>query len=656
MAFAPMALSQIDFEPRATTITNPLAIAALPNGIDVFIGSYKNQLTSKSQISIQDFYPPGAFPPATLYALPIATGGNDQPYAAAFDPAGNLWVVGTTDSDDFPLVNPIMGQKVAYRTAGFILEIGPGKNVLFASTISGHQPNDYTSTYLPSTAATSIAIDSAGNVYVGGNTDEPDFPTTPGAYRSGGGSASKTGFVAYTYLVKISSAGKLIYSTSIATGSTPCIGGSACDVENNSGGSVVALAADSSGAAVVGALYPGGSSLISKFAPDGSKILWTFSPNAKFGSVLGLALAQDSTGAIDILGQYYASVSAFGGRIGLQNNYTNPGLFAAKLSSTGSAIYATDLGRSPVSPVIGVTADAAGNAYFAGSTTSATFPVLAGVPQLGADFILSLNDDGVTPKTLFRFPAGTLAAPPTFAGGLLLLPGPHGSLLRIPPAYDFTKPAILGYANAASYQVSTGLYPGTIASIFGYGLPSSSAAVQITVNGQSAPVLYSGVNQINFQMPFSSSTFNNNPVSIQVTLPSKTFSIGSASTMRTIGIFTVDGTYAAALNQDGTVNSVSNPATAASVVSLFGTGAEWDPGLQTGAVAGTAVPENSYDRPEVRDFYLNLAPVLYFGTAPGLNNGVFQLNIRIPNSGYLLTVTDAGMFTSAQSNAVSIHI
>ncbi|MDQ6679201.1 MAG: SBBP repeat-containing protein [Acidobacteriota bacterium] len=660
LVFAPAAHAQVDFQPLATSnLTGPLATVPLPGGTVLFVGSIKTFSTDKYQIALQQFVPPNVQNPAQI-ATPtaLATGGNDRPYAAAIDPTGNIWIAGTTDSDDFNVVSPILGQKIPYRTAGFVLELDPaGKNVLFASTISGHQPTVYGANDSGSglgTSATSICVDSAGNVYVGGNTDESDFLTTPGAYRgSGGYYKNALEYASYTYLIKISPARKLLYSTLIATGTTPCTGGSACLYRYSGSGSVVALAADSTGSAIVGALYSGGVATVSKVAPDGSKILWSIQPGSDYGHVLNLSLAQDSTGAIDILGQYFASATTIGGS-GPVDQYQDPGLFAAKSSPAGTLTYSKDLGKSSDSNIVGVALDASGNAYFAGRSSSPVFPILGGVPQLGADFVLRLSDDGTTPQTLLRFPTGTLSAPPAFQNGLLLLPGAGGSLLRVPPANDFTKPAIVGYANAASFRVAAGLFPGALASLFGWGLPSSTDGVRITINGQNAPVLYAGPNQINFQVPFFTA-YVNAPLAIEVRLPSQTLTFNSLLT-RSLGIFTVDGTYAAALNQDGTVNSASNPAARGSVVSLFGTGALWVPSLQTGAVATGAISAG-VDRPQVSDRFGTPAPVLYFGTAPGLNDGVFQLNVQLPTGVSLpLTLADSSFYPSGASNPVQLYI
>jgi uncharacterized protein (TIGR03437 family) len=83
------------------------------------------------------------------------------------------------------------------------------------------------------------------------------------------------------------------------------------------------------------------------------------------------------------------------------------------------------------------------------------------------------------------------------------------------------------------------------------------------------------------------------------------------------GIFTIAGGtgQAAANNQDGTLNSASNPAARGSVVSLYATGEGVGAGKVTLAIAG-------YN-----------APLLYAGPAPGFP-GLMQINAQIP-SGFL---------------------
>lgn len=74
-------------------------------------------------------------------------------------------------------------------------------------------------------------------------------------------------------------------------------------------------------------------------------------------------------------------------------------------------------------------------------------------------------------------------------------------------------------------------------------------------------------------------------------------------------LFTVDGVAAAAVNEDGALNSLANPAPAGSVVSLYGTGAGVNPS-EAVAVEIAGVP----------------AKVLYAGESDGL----LQINVLVP--------------------------
>ncbi len=120
-----------------------------------------------------------------------------------------------------------------------------------------------------------------------------------------------------------------------------------------------------------------------------------------------------------------------------------------------------------------------------------------------------------------------------------------------------------GIVNAAS--LGQDIAPGGIVSIFGSGLENST----VTMNGEQAPVLATLPFQINAQVPFD--------------IPSgtATFSVsslnGSASAQGTISpvapeIFVLSGGQAAITNQDGTLNTTSNPAARGSYIVIYGTG------------------------------------------------------------------------------------
>jgi uncharacterized protein (TIGR03437 family) len=89
---------------------------------------------------------------------------------------------------------------------------------------------------------------------------------------------------------------------------------------------------------------------------------------------------------------------------------------------------------------------------------------------------------------------------------------------------------------------------------------------------------------------------------------------------------------AAALNQDGSVNSAANPAARGTIVSLFGTGeGRVSPALLLGDVSVSA-PFSVPDEPVTVAIGGVNADVAYAGAAPLLPIGVFQINVRIPDS------------------------
>jgi uncharacterized protein (TIGR03437 family) len=670
-ALAPLAVAQVQlqFWPQGTLEpANYSCVIQLPGGTPLLVGSYSAPglaagIDSGTTPIFSGANPhwqiqltaPGPNP--SQFLLPLKDSGNDEPLAAAVDPSGNIWIAGNTDADDFNLVNPIVSQKVPYRTAGFVMEVDPTVSKILFATYLGGQQRQVSNFARYATYATAIAIDAAGNVYVGGSTDEPDFPVTPGAYLTQGPRADifmNTLF--YSYVAKFSPAGKLAYSTFLGTGSSACVGGSFCLTRESTNADVEGLAVDSTGAVtavgVEGGAFNVESGYASRLGPDGSKLLWSATLGANYGAIDKLTMAQDASGNVDLLGRY-APVLMHPSNI--QPMLGTPGLLAARLSSDGSTVlYSTDLGQSADANPAGIALDAAGNTYLVGTSSSAQFPTLAGVPDLGADFVLRLDPSGAKPpQDLFRFPLGVVSAPPAFdSGGRLLLLGSTGALLALPPSYAFTTPAIVGVANAASFALNTGLAAGEVVSLFGFDLDGSPQKPQVQIGGMPATVLFAGPNQINVQVPFGISPLG--PVQVQVVLPSGSVSLDSVPVAPSLGIFTTDGVHAAALNQDGSFNTASNPAAAGTIVSFFGTGAFWASTTQDGAVAASAVPLNqAQNQFEVVDSRGTPASILYAGSAPDLIDGVFQVNVQLPQGAVLpLTLT----WRSGISNPVQIYL
>jgi len=106
-------------------------------------------------------------------------GGNmvDYPRAIAVDLGGNVYVVGYTQSANFPTTSgaydTLFNGEAYVFGDGFISKFNRDLTVLLASTFLGGELND---------SVSSVALDSGGNVYVAGTTESSDFPATPGVY------------------------------------------------------------------------------------------------------------------------------------------------------------------------------------------------------------------------------------------------------------------------------------------------------------------------------------------------------------------------------------------------------------------------------------------------------------------------------------------
>jgi uncharacterized protein (TIGR03437 family) len=208
-------------------------------------------------------------------------------------------------------------------------------------------------------------------------------------------------------------------------------------------------------------------------------------------------------------------------------------------------------------------------------------------------------------------------------------------------------PKIRSIVNAASYQGGP-VAPGEIVAIFGSELgPDASKGLQMTPEGlvdntlagasvmfndSPAPLLYVQASQINAVVPYATAGRTN--ARLQVRSPSGDSDILVVPVEKAaLGIFTSDGSgrgQGAILNEDGTVNSGSNPAVRGTVISLFATG------------EGQTDPAGVDGKPVVGLLPRPLLPVSvtvggvpsevqYAGGAPGLVAGVLQINVKVPD-------------------------
>lgn len=279
--------------------------------------------------------------------------------------------------------------------------------------------------------------------------------------------------------------------------------------------------------------------------------------------------------------------------------------------------------------------------------------------------------DGETVQTVFDLSPGALNGD---RAGVLLDMGFRAVVYVGSPATG-NRPSVTGIQNSSSYN-SNVLAPGSVVTIYGnsFGpgalaeftfdnaqrIPTTLAGTRILFNGIAAPLLYTSATQASAIVPYSLEGQS----SVQVTAEfqgqtSATFSVPLRAADP--GLFAANraGTGPGAiLNQDGSVNTPTNPAASDSIVVLFGSGFG---GTVPPSVEGTITP--SANPPRLRENVTvtiggRAATVLYAGPAPGAIAGLYQFNVQIPAgspSGNLPVRVSLGAASSQDGLTVSVR-
>jgi uncharacterized protein (TIGR03437 family) len=566
--------------------------------------------------------------------------GKDQVLAIAVDPAGDVYVGGTTTSPDFPLTNALQRDSPNNSDgAGFLMKLSPdGRTILYSTYFGG---------ILGNTTVYALATDNSGNLYATGTTGAPDFPKTPGMP-----AAPLVGptFTA-VFITEISGAGdRILYSGDdiIPVTGNPFHGGAqvGTGIAVDAGGDAwVAGSGGASGNSFDGQPFTG-NVFAFEVKAGGKGVAWS-------KSVASGSSCQTFDMAIDSAGDVYAAgittdpnLPQTGGTVGPQMSGSGSG-FVMKFKADGTAIlWSTYLGDE----ITSIAAGPNGDLFAVGTTTSSEFPNPDGWSATGQDFLVELNPSGTTLLYSGRYPNGTISKAVALDGsGLIHAAGPTGLLSAIAPGQPPLMRAF-GAMNAAGGAMTGNLTPGEVIAIYGPHigpatpvvakadssgmLPTTLGGVQVTIGARPAPLLYVSDGQINAIVPPQDSNESPPELDLQIRNGNNT-----SPGFRTVNVASMPAVFAdaagnaIAVNQDGTLNSASNPGKAGSVVAI------WTSGLQSfSPVGGIATSANNYCaadclvvlNPEATPSEWNSAKVQYAGTSPGTANAVLQINFVVP--------------------------
>jgi uncharacterized protein (TIGR03437 family) len=137
-----------------------------------------NHSSTYSNAFVTELNPGGS---ALVYSTYLGGSGGstagDSANGLALDAAGDVYVVGTAWSTDFPVASGALqaASKSATGSNAFISELNPAGSALVYSTYLGGSGSD---------SATAVATDGSGGADVAGAASSTDFPVTAGAFQT----------------------------------------------------------------------------------------------------------------------------------------------------------------------------------------------------------------------------------------------------------------------------------------------------------------------------------------------------------------------------------------------------------------------------------------------------------------------------------------
>jgi len=580
-----------------------------------------------------------------LFTDTFGESGNDRGTAVTVDPSGNIYIAGTWHSPDLPMSGTLQAKPGVHST-GFIMKISnDGSTVLYATYFGGT---------LGDSSISGLATDGQGNLYVTGATNSFDFPQNSGLPTVP--IMSLNDFC--SIVAEISAAGdKILYSGLILTDWNDLDGFEYSEK----------IAVDRAGNAyVIGNSPNGGGGFIAKVNTGGAGFGYlSYIPDSS-----SVALAVDAAGHVYIAGVNHSSaISSFPTTPGSLQP-TLEGVsdgFLAELNPAGSAfVWATYMpggcGAIPQS----IAADAGGTVWLTGTVASnCTVPNISGW-STGPEFLFGVSAAGSTLAYSALYPTGTVGqAVAVDPSGVVHVGGSGGFVSAVSPGTPATM-EIFGFQNAFGGSLTAQISPGEVIAIYGPSIgpalaataapvngfyPTTLGGVQVAINGVSIPLLYVSANQINAVAPKELSS--NGAATVQV------MDGTTASPNYPVWVLpAAPVTSTTVLNQDGTVNSLANPAHGGSIITFWVTGWQSNFPLADGQVQSVANNDACLGGCEVDCNFIPPVPfggafsatasVAYAGAAPGFPSGVTQFNIQLgsppasfPTSLFALAVTSS---------------
>lgn len=290
----------------------------------------------------------------------------DEGFDIFADASGAAYVLGSTQSPNFPTTPGVFDPTQNGSTDAFVVQMNAaGNGLVFATFIGG------------SGADTGWAMAVKGDVYLTGFTQSTNFPVTAGAYDTTHNGNSDV------YVAKLNATGTaLLYATYL--GGSGIDDGQGIGVDGDANAYVTGYTESTTFPTTAGAFDTtfngiGPDAYVTKLNAAGDALVYsTFLGGSGWDWAKGLAV--DADGYAYVTGR--TDSASFPTTAGSFDTTYNSGFndgFVTKVNQTGTALsYSAFLGGNDQEEGNDVVVDGSGNAYVTGFTYSGNFPVTAG--------------------------------------------------------------------------------------------------------------------------------------------------------------------------------------------------------------------------------------------------------------------------------------
>jgi hypothetical protein len=429
VGFAQSIAADVSGAVYVTGFTNSVAFPTTPGAFQPTFGGVAN--VDQSDAFVAKISPDGS---TLVYSTYLGGSGLDYPSQVVADASGNAYVVGFTNSTDFPVVRALQQAIGGGRYDAFVTKLdSSGAHAVYSTFLGGAQDDD----------ALGVHVDSSGSALVTGQTSSVDFPTTSGVVQGAYAGGALRLFDAF--VARLSPDGNTLEFSTYLGRADQDLGTS---VTSDSAGFVyVAGRTESVDFPTVNPLpssRPGQEMFVCKL--DSMATHFVYSTHLGGTDYVGnyretpTGLAVDATGCVYVIG--IAASRDFPIYKSLQFKYGGgrADAFVTKIAPRGDRlVYSTYLGGKDIdigAGGTGIALDASGVAYIAGTTTSDDFPTTSGALQRSLrgrfdTFVARITDfyelTWDAPDANASIGTSTVAGPPA-PRNLVALVAPEGRL------------------------------------------------------------------------------------------------------------------------------------------------------------------------------------------------------------------------------------